>query len=154
MMPTASCRNDRERAFATSIRTASVVELRSVRPGHIPDVPFRVAPAEAATPELLLRLLEELDVVDPGERLVGGAHLFHRREVDAEREAAEARRNRPEDRLVVACGVERDRRAVRRLEDRVVLVARRGLGERGRGPLPPTSPSSILVSAAPTSVAH
>src|SRR3954462_6525376 len=40
--------------------TPPLVELRSFGPGDVPDVALRVAPAEAATPELLLRLLEQL----------------------------------------------------------------------------------------------
>src|SRR4051794_4387118 len=112
--------------------TTPLVELRSFGPGDVPDVALRVPPAEAATPELLLRLLEQLDPVDPGERLVGRPHLRHRREVDTQREAAEALGDRPEDVLVVGRSVERDGRAVRRLEDRVVLVARRRLGPAER----------------------
>src|SRR4051812_37228183 len=81
--------------------TTTLVELRSFRPGDVPDVALRVAPAEAAAPELLLRLLEQLDRVDPGECLVGRSRLRHRGEVDGQREAAEALKDRPEDVLVV-----------------------------------------------------
>src|SRR5258707_10865966 len=68
---------------------APLVDDRSLCPGDVPDVSFRVAPAEAAAPEGLERLFEQLDAVDPLQRLVHRLGLRKRFEVDGQREAAE-----------------------------------------------------------------
>src|SRR6185436_21150490 len=52
------------------VDASAVVERGVLRPRDVPDVPFRVAPAEAATPERLARRLEQLRTLDLLQRLV------------------------------------------------------------------------------------
>src|SRR5262249_60745296 len=84
------------------VDAAAVVDRRPVCPRDVPDVPFRVAPAEAAAPERLARLLEQLDAVDRPQRLVDLPALVEGGEVHAQHERAEPVRRPAEVPLVVA----------------------------------------------------
>src|SRR3954453_20723482 len=57
---------------------AAVVEVRAARVRDVPDIPLGIAPAEAAAPERLRRLLEQLDAVDRAQRLVDAPCLLER----------------------------------------------------------------------------
>src|SRR6476661_6852510 len=110
------------------VDASAVVERGVLSPRDVPDVPFRVAPAEAATPERLARRLEQLRTLDLLQRLVDAHALVVRGEVDGEREAAEAFGRRPELRFVARRRVEADHDPVRALERAMALVAAGRLG--------------------------
>src|SRR6478672_12964873 len=109
-------------------QAAGLGEARSLRPGDVPDVPLRVPPAEAAAPERLRRLLEQVDAVDRLQRLVDRLHVGERLEVDSDREATETVRRRAKLRLVVLRVVQAEHDPVRALERPMMLVALGRLG--------------------------
>jgi hypothetical protein len=86
---------------------AALVEPRALCPCNVPDVPLGIAPGEPAAPERLLRLSEQLDVLNGGKRLVDGSDFIGRSKVDGDRGPAKPICRRAEFGLVVPRRVER-----------------------------------------------